>query len=124
MTIIDPILDAWDETKYRFYDVMDRMRYHTTGEAPSEDDWDNQYHCFYGQELEIELTDALAKEISDNVDRDFARHQKLVDLDTKPGAGLIQPIEYKIILPKPPVPVYQHFITEITPEDLIRWNSD
>lgn len=113
------LADVFDAAMDRFDDIVDRMRYHTIGEQPP-DDWDNQYHCFYGQELEIDLAYSLAKEMTYRIDETLTGHRALSSTE---DLNLIQPVEYKIILPEPLVPVHRAFITEITPEDLRRWNS-
>ncbi len=116
--MMDHVSDILNDAKYRFYDVMDRMRYHTTGEQPQEEIED--LHC-YSMDLEIEMAQLLAQEIDQRIRKGMAVDDLVTGAE---NLGLIQPVEFKLILPEPLVPVHKKFITEITPEDLQRWKLD
>ncbi len=113
------IRDALDDTKYWVYDIMDRMRYHTTGEEPPNKEITD--FCCYSIDLDFNLARMLAEEIDYKIREGMSLSESMIKAE---DAGLITPVEFKLILPKPPVPVHREFITEITPEDLRRWKLD
>ncbi len=112
------IRDILDDARYRFYDIADRMKYLATGEDPG---YELEDLNFYSQDLELEMAKALAQEIDQRIRKGMAINDLVTGAE---DLGLIKSVEFRLVLPKPPVPVHREFITEITPEDLRRWKLD
>ena len=113
----DTIQSSLDKIRYDFIDeIHRRLLYHAGGELPEWCYWDDL--SFYSEDLGIELAQALANEIDQQIMDGMRLPPHLIT-----SGNLIQPVEYKLILPEPPVPVHQSFVTTVTQDDIERWRN-
>lgn len=111
------IQNSLDKFRRRFLErISDRLSYHAGGDPVEEWEYLGNLN-FYGMDVEVEMGRALANEIDQKI-RDGMR----VDDSILFGQGnLIQPVEIKLILPEPPVPVHKSLLGSLTQEDIKRW---